>query len=247
MKKRREKWIDYFDLLDALKVPGCLLCNRMEALSLKFLDNLFYERVTDLWTRVGLRKAKGFCNWHAWMSAGLPFSNSGIAIIYKDLLDAEIKEFSKWMDGKELLRKKRDLRRQRKGSAGFFPYREDKAPCPICKSIQEHEKMEMGVLLDFIDEEEFSKAFETSSGICLRHLLRVIQNYREHSHLQLFMEKQIRKYRALSEELEEFIRKLDYRFSREPKGSEADSWKRVIEQFAGRNGIFGNDMDEQKE
>lgn len=245
MDEKRGKWIDYFDLKDAMKKPGCPLCSRMETLSLRFLDSLFYERVTDLWTRVGLRKAKGFCNWHAWMSADLPFSNSGIAIIYKDLLDAEIEELSKWVDSQALSPKRRDLRRHRKRSARFFPYRENKAPCPVCKSIKDYEKMEMGVLLDFIDEEEFSEAFEKSSGICLRHLIRLIQNHGEHPHLQLFIEKQMRKYRSLSGELEEFIRKLDYRFSKEPKGREADSWKRVIEQFAGKKGIFGNDMDDE--
>ena len=81
--EKRGKWIDYFDLLDALKKPGCPLCNRINELSLRFLDNLFYERVTDVGTRVNLAKAKGFCNWHAWMSMEVPNSGSGIAIIYK--------------------------------------------------------------------------------------------------------------------------------------------------------------------
>jgi nucleotide-binding universal stress UspA family protein len=94
MKKRREKWIDYFDLIDAFKDQGCPLCNRMKELSLKFLDNLFYERVTDVWTGAGLTKAKGFCNWHAWISTEISNSNSGIAIIYKDLLDDEISKLS---------------------------------------------------------------------------------------------------------------------------------------------------------
>lgn len=244
MDEKRGKWIDYFDLKDAMKGPGCPLCGRMETLSLKFLDSLFYERVTDVWTRVGLRRAKGFCNWHAWMSAGLPFSSSGIAIIYKDLLDAEIGELSKWMEGQGFSPKRRDLRRQKKRSDRFLPYWESKASCPVCKSVREREKMDMRALLDFIDEEEFSEAFEKSSGICLRHLVRLIQNHRDHPHLILFMEKQKGKYQSLSEELGEFIRKLDYRFSRESKGPEADSWKRVIEQFAGKKGVFGNDMDD---
>lgn len=42
----------------------------------------------------------------------------------------------------------------------------------------------------------------------------------------------MKKYQSLSDELAEFIRKLDYRFSKELKGSEGGSRKRVIEQFA---------------
>ena len=109
MNGRRKKWIDYFNLLDALKISGCPLCNRMNALSLRFLDSLFYERVTDVGTRVNLAKAKGFCNWHVWMSMKIPNSGSGIAIIYKDLLDAEIFRFSKWPNARNLSVKSRKI------------------------------------------------------------------------------------------------------------------------------------------
>jgi len=242
VEKRRGKWLEYFDLTDAFKRPGCPLCNRTKELSWKFLDSLFYERVTDVWTRVGLRKSKGFCNWHAWMSVTLPFSNSGIAIIYKDLLDAEIGGLSKWVKRKSFPNKRMDFRRLRKRSDPFFSSWGNKTCCPICKSIEEHEKMAMGVLLDFIDEEAFCQEFEKSSGICLRHLAHVMRTFQEHPNLKLLVEKQLQKYQSLSGELAEFIRKLDYRFSKEPRGSEADSWKRVTEQFAGQKEIFGNDM-----
>jgi hypothetical protein len=243
VEKRREKWIDYFELLDALKTMGCPLCNRIEKLSWKFLDNLFYERVTDVWTRVGLRKAKGFCNWHAWMSAELLCSGSGIAIIYKDLLDAEISELSKWVKGKKFSNKRIDFKRLRKRSDSLFSSWDNKTSCPICKSVEENERMAIGVLLDFIDEEAFCQEFEKSSGICLRHLVHVMRTFSEHPNLKVLVDKQLEKYRSLSDELDEFIRKLDYRFSKEPKGSEADSWKRVLEQFAGKREVFGNEMD----
>ena len=68
----------------------------------------------------------------------------------------------------------------------------------------------------------------------------------KHPNLSLLVEKQVKKYESLSQELGEFIRKLDYRFSKEPKGSEVDSWKRVLEQFAGHREVFGNDMDNRK-
>jgi hypothetical protein len=243
MEKRRGKWIDYFDLIDSFKIPGCPLCNRIKGLSWKFLDNLFYERVTDVWTRVKLRKAKGFCNWHAWMSTEIPNSNSGIAMIYKDLLDAEITPLSKWAKARDTLHKRRRLKLPKKDQSVFLPSWTNKALCPICESIREHERIETGTLLDFIDEETFSQEFEKSSGICIKHLIYIMQNFGEHPNLLFLVEKQIKKYQSLSEELGEFIRKLDYRFSKELKGSEADSWKRVLEQFSGKKEVFGNEMD----
>ena len=246
MEKRRGKWIDYFDLIDALKIPGCLFCNRMEALSLKFLDNLYYERVTDVWTRVGLRKAKGFCNWHAWMSMEIPNSGSGIAIIYKDLLDAEISQLSQCMEVRASSAKRKNLGPWKKALGIILSPWANKASCPICQWIEEHGRMDGGVLLDFIDEESLSQEFDKSSGICIRHLIKIMRNFKEHHNLFLLMEKQLKKYQSLSEELGEFIRKLDYRFSKGPKGSEADSWKRVIEQFSGKREVFGNEMDYRK-
>jgi hypothetical protein len=153
MKKRREKWVDYFDLIDAFKAQGCPLCNRMRELSVKFLGNLFYERVTDVWTRVDLSKAKGFCSWHAWISTEISNSNSGIAIIYKDLLDAEISQLSQWMKARASSAKSKNSRLWKKHGSTFLSSWTNKASCPICKLIEDHERMEVGVLLDFIDEE----------------------------------------------------------------------------------------------
>ena len=243
MEKRREKWIDYFDLIDAMKIPGCLFCNRMEVLSLKFLDHLFYEQVTDVWTRVGLRKAKGFCNWHAWMSVGLLNSNSGIAIIYKDLLDTEISKLSQWMKARGSSANRKNVRLWKKDLSAFLSSWINKASCPICEMIEDHERIEANVLLDFIDEEKFSQEFEKSSGICIKHMVYIMQNFGEHPNLLLLGEKQNKKHQFLSDELGEFIRKLDYRFSKEPKGSEADSWKRAVEQFSGHREIFGNEIN----
>ncbi len=243
---KRKIWIDYFDLIDALKKSGCLLCRRVNELSWKFLNDLYYERVLDVGTRTSLRKAKGFCNWHAWMSTEIPNSDSGIAIIYKDLLDAEIKTLSRWEEAKGLTEKKKRLKLKKKDPLRFLYSWEEKASCPICLFVKEHEQFEIGTFLDFIDEESFSKEYENSFGICLRHLIRIIEGFGEHPNLSLLIEKQLRKYRSLSNELEEFIRKLDYRFSKEPKGSEVDSWKRVIEQFIGKREIFGNEMDDKE-
>jgi hypothetical protein len=69
-----------------------------------------------------------------------------------------------------------------------------------------------------------------------------MQTFSEHPNLKFLIEKQLQKYQSLSDELGEFIRKLDYRFSKEPRGSEVDSWKRVIKQFSGEREIFGNEM-----
>ena len=44
---------------------------------------------------------------------------------------------------------------------------------------------------------------------------------------------------ALAAELEEFARKNDYRFATEAVGEEGSSWRRVLDVFVGRPGVFG--------
>jgi len=242
MGKRRAKWISYFDMIDVFKMPGCPLCRRAVNHSRSFLESLFYERVTDGPTRVGLRRSKGFCNWHAWMSTELSHSDSGIAIIYKDLLDAEIRRLSGWAKGKAPPKGIR-LGQGKKALRDFLSNWSEKDRCPVCRMVEDHERIDAQVLLDFVDEEAFSEAFEESPGVCLRHLTWILQCFPEHPNLRLLVKKQTEKYHSLSEELGEFIRKLDYRFSTEPKGTEVGSWKRALEHFAGEREVFGNEMD----
>jgi hypothetical protein len=243
MEKRRGKWIDYFDLKEAPKIPGCPLCNRIKELSWKFLDNLYYERVLDGGTRVGLTEAKGFCNWHAWMSTEIRHSDSRIAIIYKQLLDNEIEKLSHWTKARGPLDRKLEPKNWKKYLSAILSSWTNMACCPICEAVQEHERFHEGVLLDFIDEEEFSQEFEKSSGVCIRHLVRIMETFGEHPNLPRLIVRQLQKYKFLSYELGEYERKLDYRFSEEPKGSEVDSWERVLEQFSGKREVFGNEVD----
>jgi len=68
MEEKPKKWLPYFDSRDTLKPPGCLPCNQIKELSWRNLGNLYCERELDGRTRVGLIKAKGPCNWRAWMN-----------------------------------------------------------------------------------------------------------------------------------------------------------------------------------
>jgi len=46
------------------------------------------------------------------------------------------------------------------------------------------------------------------------------------------------KVKSIIEELKEFERKHDYRFSKEKFGKEGDSWIRAIEKLIGKEGVF---------
>jgi hypothetical protein len=56
---------------------------------------------------------------------------------------------------------------------------------------------------------------------------------RQHAHLQNVLAAQQVHLQRLQGDLQEFIRKLDYRLARQPYGREADAWQRVVALYVG--------------
>jgi len=86
MNEAKTKWLDFIHLCDAFDVEGCPICTVVERACYRHLDNLFYECVNDVGVRERLAASRGFCNRHAHLALRIPNTNSGIAIIYEDLL-----------------------------------------------------------------------------------------------------------------------------------------------------------------
>jgi hypothetical protein len=62
----------YFVLLEELKLPGCPICSLVIKDGQSYLDQLLYENVLDVPTRLNLMDSFGFCNRHAWQIPKLP-------------------------------------------------------------------------------------------------------------------------------------------------------------------------------
>src|SRR5947209_18676346 len=63
----------------------CPICRFVDASMGQYIDLLFFERVTDIATREGIRRAGGFCRYHARLISQQADA-LGTAIIMKDLL-----------------------------------------------------------------------------------------------------------------------------------------------------------------
>ncbi|MFQ6672718.1 MAG: DUF6062 family protein, partial [Candidatus Tectimicrobiota bacterium] len=213
----------YFDLLKAFTQRGCPLCYEVRRLSLRSLQNLFHERVNDGGVRTALRDAKGFCNWHGWMARDLPLSNTGIAIIYKDLLDREIEALSALETHNLGSSQSFPERKRSKGFvrqlANFLRSWVHKQSCPECQRVSSHEYYGLKTLVESLDDETFSEGFARSDGLCFPHLLYALHVSHDHPNLAILIAQQREKYESLSVELGEFDRKRDYKFAHEPMGS----------------------------
>ncbi len=242
-KKRPQKFITYFDLRDAFEEGGCPICHLLAKRSFAALDSLLYEQATDPITREQLRKAHGFCNWHAWTLTRIFTGQLGVAIIYEDLFGDQIEQLQAL---RQALRPQSAWERL-KGlfvqpqAFPFLAWRHKKSPCHICSHGSFNEASYLKTLLDFLAELEFARNFERSFGLCLPHLILAVEQDRDHPYLGILLDLEVKKLKDLRGELKEFIRKHDYRFASEPMGEEGTSWRRAIELFTGKPDVFGNE------
>jgi hypothetical protein len=243
----KSKYISYFNLRDGLAQPGCPVCFLAERNSFRFLDALLYERVNDVGTREGLRKSLGFCNWHAWKCLEVPNAPLGLGIIHQDLLGQILESLGRIHRSFPIRHPfLRRLWGRRKAKKAFPPIRPGHS-CPACRSVRFFEEMYLEILLDYISEEDFGREFSRSSGVCFPHLTIAVEKYPGHRNLGMLIQKQMKKWESLKAELEEFIRKHDYKYADEPRGEESDSWMRALEMLAGKREVFPNQVRRETE
>jgi hypothetical protein len=240
--RSRSRFVAYYEILEILPQPGCPICTRQTIASKRALGTLLYEQVTDPLTRRHLLGSRGLCNWHAWMLPEVCDSALGTALVYKHLLLDVLKTLpvlfsesqtpSRWqrLVDQVTRRQRNPERRGRRGQT---------AGCPVCRLCRRAERNDLRTILAFWADPEFAQAFGQSTGLCLPHLLACSRLCRGHTNLPPLLAEHERKFQALAAELEEFIRKCDYRFQREAFGAERDSWRRVLELFVGQAGVFG--------
>jgi hypothetical protein len=223
------------DLIEALQRPGCALCYLAHQKSQRYVETLLDNAVTDVDQRDAWRRAKGFCYWHAGMATTVPQAAGSLAILYADVLRHETEHLATLRPALLPARWQSWLLRPRlaKRVQHWLKVWQQRDACPACRLWQEQEQLCLAVFLDDWHDPTLQTAFTQSRGLCVRHLTHLIAHGRTHPHLPACLAAQQEHLQALQAELQEFIRKLDYRFAREPYGSEADAWQRVITLFVG--------------
>jgi hypothetical protein len=119
--------------------------------------------------------------------------------------------------------------------------------CPVCVAVHKAAGTIGRELLDRIEDEHVQEAVARSGGVCLPHLRRLLSVQYGNLPALVAIERAVAE--ALLGELDEFIRKHDYRFANEAKGDEGTSWYRAIRLLAGNPPIRneGPDAPEERE
>jgi hypothetical protein len=216
----------YFELLDALQAGGCALCRLTRKASESYINALLYEGVVDVPIRDELRNARGPCYRHAWQMADKRGSVLGTALIYRDVVNTLAKALQQDATAQRRWRGYREaLARRLAPSAG----------CPACNLEQDAEQRAAKTLLKHLDAAEVAAAYAAAGGLCLPHFQVVLSHASEESArvLAQWQEASLCRLRA---ELDELIRKHDYRFRGEPTTEEeAVSWRRAVAAAVGEH------------
>ncbi|PIP19381.1 MAG: hypothetical protein COT38_04330 [Candidatus Omnitrophica bacterium CG08_land_8_20_14_0_20_41_16] len=222
------KHTTYFNLLDALKEQGCHVCFVIKKNAQKFMVDFLYESVNDSDLRKEIKESVGFCNRHAWQFHKFG-DGFGLGIVYEDLMRLILKRLEE-VDGSsaslKAILKQLDKDEQAKKS------------CIVCKEEKDVEGRYISVFLDNFDDPELKFAYENSFGLCLRHLNLAIKKNKNKKLTNEIIAFEAAKFNGLIAEVKEFLRKHDYRFSKEKFGKEGDSWIRAIEKLIGKEGVY---------
>jgi len=215
----------------AMASHGCPLCRLATKAERTFIESLNYERVLDLKTRDALKASRGLCDQHSRVWQHVQGSALGVAIVYRisvlDLLRDT--ETDKLQPGPVF------RRRGRHGRASTTAGRlEAEASCPACTIGEDTAARFGGQLLEDIRDAEVQALFVACGGLCLPHLRQVLMLRGAERVYELLLRTQRRAWAQLMGELDEFIRKNDYRFADESMTpEEGASWTRAIDALVG--------------
>lgn len=228
----------YNELHDALTQPGCAFCRLLDKAANVQIDSMLWERVNDPKNQEVLKQSRGYCHHHGWMlvRSGAALS---ITILMKSVMDTLIDVLARH-DGTQI----EDLPLHQLRHALNLPHTEPTAQlvaelspqvaCPICTDLQKLEHGYASTLLDHLTgPDSLAATFEQSAGLCLLHFRRVLLVAMPGEALNTLLAIQQTIWQQLHDELAEFVRKNDYRFSDEPVGEEGNAWRRALAVISG--------------
>lgn len=219
-----DKDVLYHELLEALQGEGCAVCRLARKAGDSYIRALIYEGVTDVKLREALRNARGLCHSHGWRMAGRRGSVLGTAIIYRDVVNTLVKALEARPGGARLFgRGQPELSRALAAS-------ED---CPACVLERDAERRAVKILLNHTGDAAIAQAYQQAGGICLPHFQLALTQASQ-SGSSALADWQAQAWARLRNDLDELIRKHDYRFRSETVAEEeADAWERAVAAVVG--------------
>lgn len=242
-KMRRSR--DGDALYQACEREGCPVCLVTLARMERVMDFWQYEWVSEMENRQILIHSKGFCARHTWQLTQLtslptPFA---LAMVYRsifpDLLAEVQRDLAQINPGRKAGRARfwHGLWRRRRGRSEYAEEALFFRACPFCQRQAEIERDLIQELLTMLSFEEFQTKLNGATGFCLIHFTRATREAEDDAQRTALLECQRACLQRNMAELEELVRKHDYRFLQEPRGDEMTAWRRAAELLVGNRGV----------
>ncbi len=235
-----EKHTPYYECVEALREPGCAICRLRDKAVARYLEAIIYESVNDPRVRERLQASQGFCRQHAWQLRRRGGA-LGIGIIYRDVVRdalAALENAEYKGTGRLSPKSVRELLdRERPASATTALVSELTATdrCPACTVQAEAERRYVDVLLEYLEDAEVRAGLEEGDGPCIPHLRLSLERLRNEGDFRLLLASCRRGLSRLLADLDEMIRRHDYRFEGD-LGGVGDAWIKAVAKVAGNEG-----------
>lgn len=240
----------YYALIEALRRPGCPICQQVDDAVRQRIDAFLYEQITVIARRDEIRNARGFCSVHGSMISGTG-RMLGTAILQHDVLNDVLREISKVVPAsannnsaaepgkgrqvmtlKGLVTSGLRLRPFAAIANAIKPRRE----CPLCEYERGTEANLLRALINNFDDEILRDSFAKSNGICLSHFRVALSGLSETKPdlLAMVTDIQLGILTRLRDELADYIHKSNGSYDFAKMGDESDAPLRAVRTVSGR-------------
>ena len=213
---------------------GCPVCTVVLERMLRVMDDWLYDGFTDVEHRFELIRSRGFCPLHTGQLAEMR-SHFQLAVVYREVLAEVLSVMERYQEQNGQESSWRQWLRKRPAEAAQLEPAFDQ--CPLCKTRAEIEQRLIATLLEQLRSEEVRALFGQSTGLCLPHFNQVRQRASDPEALRHLLTCQQTCMQRVLDEVQELVRKHDYRFSDEPQGEAMSSWRRAVLLLVGNPGV----------
>ena len=229
-------------LCQAVEQEGCPICLvTLESLE-RVMESWQYEGFSDPANRLALVDAQGFCPRHTWQLTRLP-TGFQLALVYREIfpeilaaMKHHLEQISAHKQGKSRsfwnrLKWKHSKQPEFLRGESLFP------KCLFCQRQAEIEQHLTDALLTMLSDQDLRFRLNQATGLCMPHLAQAYHRATSGAQRAALLEYQISCLQRNLAEVEELVRKHDYRFLDEPQGNEMTAWRRAIQLLVGNRGI----------
>lgn len=216
----------YQELQEMLQQPGCPICHVGRKVARGQLDALLYDSVTDKESREKLASSMGFCSAHSRELLSFPGERLGATIIEWALLREAQRRLKASAPSAGSSWRKRLLGQDSAAAAAADP-------CPVCTHQAEIEARSLRELLEHLVG-DLERPLAAAGGLCWPHLELAMRSASDASVHRALVSLHDQVWQGLIDQMAEFIRKRDYRFSQETiSDEESAAVERSIETLTG--------------